>query len=163
MSGGLALGQWLSARVDPPPPPPPADIDARITRVRLRSPSEALLDYLRETHQPTAGLSAEEGAEEGYVFAARVSLRGNQGRRLPLRWSVINERSGQRLRGPTYNQTAVVFVPRGPRQSRTWLVWVPLPAEKGTYRLRVTLVDERRQPLDEKDSAPFRLTRGPAP
>jgi hypothetical protein len=163
LAAGTSLFDWFGSKVDPPSPPPPAEIDARVIDVTLRSPRERLVDYLKETNQSTAGLSKFEGAEEGYVFAIRLRIKGNEGKPLPLRWSMIDARTGIRLPGPTYNQTPVVFKPRGPDQARTWPIWVPYPPTKGKYRLRATLIDEKRQPLDEAESELFTLQRAPAP
>jgi hypothetical protein len=163
IAAGTSLFDWFGAKVDPPPPPPPAEIDARVLGVALRSPSERLVDYLRQTNQPTAGLSRFEGAEPGYVFNVRVRLQGNQDRLLPLRWSIIDASTGRQLRDPLYTQTATVFKARGPDQARTWPIWVPYPSRKGKYLLRATLIDEERQPLDEAESEPFVVARTPAP
>lgn len=159
----LGLGYVLLAGGSKNGPSPPARIDARVLGVDLRSPSQRMVDYLRETNQSTAGLSKFEGAERGYVFNVRVRLRGNEDTPLPLRWSIIDARTRRPLRGPIYNQTATVFKPRGPDQARTWPFWVPYPPRKGRFVLRATLVDEKRQPLDEAESDPFVLARAPAP
>jgi hypothetical protein len=163
LAAATAVFDWFGEKVDPPPPPPPAEIDARVLRVYMRSPSERLVDYLRETNQSTAGLSKFEGAERGYVFNVRVRLQGNQDSRLPLRWSIIDANTGEPLRDPIYNQTATVFQPRGPDHARTWPFWVPYPPRKGRFFLRTTLLDEKRQPLDEAESKPFAVARTPAP
>jgi hypothetical protein len=163
LAAATSLFDWFGGKVDPPAPPPPAEIDARVLGVDLRSPSQRLVDYLRETNQSTAGLTKFEGAEPGYVFNVRVRLKGNQDARLPLRWSVIDANTGQPLRDPLYTQTATVFNPRGPDQARTWPFWVPYPPRKGKFLLRATLIDEKRQPLDEAESEPFVLARAPAP
>jgi hypothetical protein len=162
LSGSVALVDWIGGKVDPPAPAPPSEIDARISRVSLRTEGERLVDYLRETNQSTAAVTTFQGNERGYVFVTRVRLKGNQAKRVSVRWSVIDD-AGQPLAGRIYTQTAVVFVPRGPNQARTWPIWVPSPPAKGTYRLRVTLVDQKRQPLDEANSDPFTLTRAPEP
>jgi hypothetical protein len=163
LAAATSLFDWFGGKVDPPAPPPPAEIDARVLRVDLRSPSQRLVDYLRETNQSTAGLSKFQGAEPGYVFNVRVRLRGNQNNRLPLRWSIIDASTGQPLRDPLYTQTATVFEPGGPSHARTWPIWVPFPPRKGKFLLRATLIDEKRQPLDEAESEPFLVARAPAP
>jgi hypothetical protein len=160
MASATDLVDWVGAKLDPPPP---AEIDANIVGVTMRSASQPLGDYLRETHQSTAGLSRFELAEPGYSFGVRVRLKGNKGARLPLRWAVVRAKTGVPLRDPLYHQEGVVFKPRGPNQARTWPLWVPYPARKGTYRLRTTLVDSKGEPQDEAMSGPFTLKRAPAP
>jgi hypothetical protein len=158
------LFDWFGEQVDPPPPPPPSEIDARVTAVDLRGSNERLADYLRETNQSTVGLTKHQASEEGYVFLVGFRLQGNEGQPVALRWSMIDAGTGRPLRGPIYNQPPpVAFKPRGPNQRRTWPLWVPSPPRKGSFRVRVTLIDEKRQPLDEADSEPFTLTRRPAP
>jgi TIR domain-containing protein len=160
---GLGYALLTGGSQNPPPSPPPANVDARVVRVELRSPSERLGDYLRETKQSTAGLSKFQGAERGYVFNARVRLQGKPGRQLPLRWSMIDASTGNPLRDPLYTQTATIFKPSGPNHARTWPFWVPYPPRKGRYRVRATLIDEKRRPLDEAESEPFTLAHAPAP
>lgn len=160
MASATDLFDWVGGKVDPPPP---AEIDANIIGVTLRSASQKLGDYLRETRQSTAGLSRFELAEPGYSFGVRVRLKGNEGVRLPLRWAVVRAKTGVPLRDPLYQQEGVVFKPRGPDQARTWPLWVPYPERKGTYRLRTTLVDPKGEPQDEAMSQPFTLKRAPEP
>jgi hypothetical protein len=159
MASATDLFDWVGGKVDPPPP---AEIDANIVGVTLRSASQPLGDYLRETHQSTRGLSRFELAERGYSFGVRVRLKGNQGARLPLRWTVVRAKTGVPLRDPLYTQEGVVFKPRGPDQARTWPLWVPYPEHRGSYRLRTTLVDQKGEPQDEAMSDPFTLERPPA-
>jgi hypothetical protein len=159
MAPAVDVFDWVGSKVDPPPP---AEIDANIVGVTLRSARQRLGDYLRETHQSTAGLSRFELAEPGYGFGVRVRLKGNEGIRLPLRWTVVRANTGMPLRDPLYQQEAVVFKPRGPDQARTWPLWVPYPEREGTYRLRTTLRDHKGEPQDEAMSEPFTVQRAPA-
>jgi hypothetical protein len=159
---GTTLFDWFGKKVDPPPPPPPQEVDARVLWVRFRNAGERLVDYLRDTDQRTDGLSTYEAAERGYVFLARLRLEGNLGKRVVVHWSVLDDRTARRLPSATYNQDSTALEPRGVRQTSTWPIWVPYPERKGRYRLRVTLVNERRQPIDERDSAPFRQTFTPS-
>ena len=160
LASATALFDWFGGKVNPPPP---AELDAHIVGVTLRGTRQQLGDYLRETKQSTAGLSRFELTERGYSFGVRVRLKGNQGVRLPLRWSVVHAKTGMPPRDPLYHQEGVVFKPRGPDQARTWPLWVPYPERKGAYRLRTTLLDPKGEPQDEATSEPFTLKRAPAP
>ena len=160
LASATALFDWFGGKLDPPAS---AEIDAQILSVELRSTRQLYGDYLCETTQSTAGLSDFELSEPGYSFAVRVRLKGNEGVRLPLQWTVLRASTGEPLRDPLYSQKGVVFKPRGPDQARTWPLWVPYPERKGTYKLRATLLDPKGQPQDEKTSKPFTLRRAPAP
>jgi hypothetical protein len=154
------LTDWFEGKLDPPEPRPPAEIDARIADVSLRGTREPLESYLRSTGQSVRGLTQRELSEPGFLFAVRVRLTGSVGDRFPLRWSLRKARTGEALPGPVYNQVGVVFVPRGREHARRWPIWVPHPPGEGAYFLRVTLTDEKRQPVDERDSRPFRAGTG---
>ncbi len=155
------LTDWIEERFDDPKPPPPPEIDARIHGARLTSMREPLESYLLSTGESLAGLSARERREPGLLFAVRVRLTGSVGEQFPLLWSLHSSRTGARLPGPAYNQLAVTFVPRGRTHARTWPVWVPYPPRKGSYYLRVTLADRKRQPVDVRDSQRFAVARIP--
>lgn len=163
VSSGTALFDWFGSKVNPATPPP-AKIDSRLTPPTLLSTHEALGSYLATTNQSAAGLSAFELAEPGFEFLIRIHLQGDQGRRLLLRWSVIDSKTGSPLPGSTYNQDAAVLRPRGPDQERQWPIWLPSPPRRGKFVLRATLIDENEmhRPVDETDSKPFTLTKAPS-
>jgi hypothetical protein len=158
-----SLFDWIGSKVSPAPRPPPPNVDARLLGVELRDTGTPLGDYLTETNQSAAGLTRHELLERGYVFRVRIRLAGNLGRAIPLRWSMIEHPTGRPQRGAAYNQTAAIFRPRGETQTRTWPVWVPSPPRPGAFRVRLTLVDNRRRPLDESESSPFRVRHPPPP
>ena len=76
---------------------------------------------------------------------------------------MIDASTGEPLRDPLYTQTATIFKPSGPNHAEAGRSGVPYPPRKGRYRVRATLIDEKRQPLDEAESEPFTLARAPAP
>jgi hypothetical protein len=157
LSGGTALFDWFGSKVNPVTPPP-SHIDARLTTPALRGP-ESLGDYLRETNQSTTGLSDYQLAEQGFVFLIGIHLQGNQGKTLLLKWSILDNATGSPLSDSIFNQPASKFRPRGPDQARQWPIWVPSPPRRGKFKLRATLLDEKRLPLDEADSKPFTPTK----
>jgi hypothetical protein len=153
LAGATSLFDWFERRASPPPAP---EVDARIVSVDLRSTGERLGDYLRAGKQSTAGLTRYELNEEGYTFAVRFRLMGNQDRVIPFRWSLLDAPRKQRLRDPIYNQSPVDFKPRDQNQAREWVTWVPYPPRSGTFVLRASLVDDEQLPLAQADSKPFR-------
>jgi hypothetical protein len=160
LSSGTSLFDWLDQKVDPIARPP-AKIDARLTPPVLVSTHMSLESYLAATNQSATGLSGFQLAEPGFEFLIRVHLQGDQGRRLLLRWSLIDAKTDTPLSGDTYNQDAAMLRPRGPDQARQWPVWVPSPPKRGRYLLRASLVDENemRRPVDQADSRPFAVAK----
>lgn len=161
--GVTSLTDWFERKLDDPAPRPPARIDARILDVSLRSTRAPLDGYLRSIGESLGGLTPRELAEQGLVFAVRVRFTGSVGERFPVRWSLNSAASGLPLRDPLYSQPDLTFVPRGREHSRTWPIWVPYPPRRGRYFLRVTLTDQKHQPVDERDSPRFAVSRIPGP
>jgi hypothetical protein len=147
--GVTTLVDWVQGKIDdPPPPPPPATIDPRIEKAELQLRNERLIDYLRDTNQPTGGLTRREREERGLRFVVRVRLRGTQGAPMPLRWQMYDERAG-RLRDPIYSQSPVTFTPTNQDHARTVPLWLPYPPKTGRYVVRFALLDPKREPLDD--------------
>lgn len=162
LSSSTSLFDWFKGKVIPSTPPP-AKIDASLTTPMLLSASKPLGDYLSDTNQPTDGLDAFQLAERGYEFLVGIHLQGNQGQRIILRWSLVDAASGNPLSGPTYNQDAAALRARVQDQERQWPLWTPSPPTRGRFLLRVTLLDDKRRPLAEAESAPFTLRKAPGP
>jgi hypothetical protein len=157
--GVTSLVDWLQEEVDDPPPRPPPAVDARVTALTLRDTRLPLAEYLTSTGQSTKGLTRREANEPGYVFSVRVRLKGGIESDFPLLWTLHRAKTGERLKGVLYNQPAsVTFRPLARDHARTWPIWVPYPPRPGAYFLRVTLTDEKRQPVDERQSRPFEVT-----
>jgi hypothetical protein len=154
-----SIVDWIQERIDPPAP---AVIDTRLLDVQLRNEREPLADYLRDTSQSLEGLSAVERRERGLVFAVEVRLEGAVGKQFPLLWTMRALDRGGELPEWLYRQEAVTFEPEGLTHARTWPIWIPYPPQPGRYRLDVALLDERRQPVDERSSPDFRLATIPA-
>ena len=160
LSSSTSLFDWLKATVIPATPLP-AKIDASVTSPTLIDPNKALGAYLSDTNQSTAGLDANQLAEQGYEFLVDIHLQGDQGQHIVLRWSIVNEATGNPLPGPTYTQDAANLVARVQDQERQWPIWVPSPPTRGRFALRIILLDTKRRPLAEADSRPFTLTKAP--
>lgn len=159
--GVTSLVDWLGKTLDDPEPPPPREIDTRLTSLRIRSPRVPQEQFLRETNQPLAGASKAELRELGITFSVRVRLKGVIGKTFPLRVSLYDADSGELLRDEIFTNEQVAFTPSSPNQARTVPIWMPYPDRPGTYFARGTLIDEKRQPVDERDSDPFDVAKVP--
>jgi hypothetical protein len=159
--GLTSLVDWVAGKLDSPDPRPPPEIDARIRSVDLRTVREPYGAYLRMINESFPGLTEADRKEQGLVFAARVRLKGGEGKRFMLRLSLFNAKTRQRLRDPAYTLIAADFVPANQNHATNWPSWFPYPWRTGRYFLRATLLNAEKQPVDERDSAAFRVTRIP--
>ena len=139
--------------------PPPAEIEARISDVHLNTVREPYGGYLRSTNQSFPGLTQQERREPGLVFAAAVRFKGSQDEDFVLRASVFDAHSGRPVPGYSFNQSR--FTPSGPNHAREWPFWLPYPPRPGVFFVRATLLDPKKQPVDEQDSERFRVERVP--
>jgi hypothetical protein len=160
--GLTTLVDWIGDKLDDPQPPPPPEIDNRIAGLRVRGTGETLEDYLRDTGQSLRGLSDRRLREEGVTFVIRVRLKGAVGERFPLRLTVYNRESGERLGGGIYDQVVATFTPSSRNHARSVPLWMPYPPQRGEYFVRATLTDAKRRPVDERDSPPFEVTEVPS-
>jgi hypothetical protein len=161
LSSSTSLFNWFEATVSPATPLP-AKIDASVTAPTLIDANKPLGAYLSDTRQTTAGLDAYQLGEHGYEFLVDVHLQGDRGQHIVLRWSIVDEATGNPLPGPTYNQDAANLVAEVQDQERQWPIWVPSPPTRGRFALRIILLDPKRLPLAEADSKPFTLTKAPS-
>ena len=146
---------WVERKIDPPDPPV---LDAQLLAAELTRERQPLGDYLRDSGQSTEGLSRREAREQGLVFKVRVSIVGATGKSFPLVWTMLDAGSSRPLRDEyLYRQTALEFVPKGSTHNRAWQIWVPYPTQPGRYELELTLMDERKQPVDQRTTEPFRV------
>jgi hypothetical protein len=146
------VGDWIAKRTDDPPP---ARINAELSRVEVRK-NMPLEDFLREMGEPTDRYSSARLQQLGNVVVVRASIQGFEGDTLPVRWSLYDAETETRLPAAQYNQTNKLrFRPRGPDQTGSGRLWVPLPGKDGSYFVRVTLEDERGRMLDERDTERF--------
>ena len=160
---GLLLGitslvDWLSGKLSQPHRPLPAEIDTRIDGLKLAAVRQPLADYLQTSGQSTAGLTPPERREQGLVFDVRIRLKGSVHQKFRLRWMIYDRRSGRRLMGPTYNQTAAIVTPKAQEHATTWPIWVTYPPRRGRYRLTVVLTNNRGRPpavgTDQNEARP---------
>jgi hypothetical protein len=136
---------------------PPPQIDAGINKVELIEKNVALGDYLRSSSQSTEGFAPEHLAQVGNVFFISVHIEGQQGKPLPLRWSMFDADTERALSGRVFNQIGTYFRPRSPSHAGGARLWVPLPGRPGRFFIRAVLENEAGQHLDEKSSPTFEV------
>jgi hypothetical protein len=161
LSSGTSLFDWLKTNVSPTRPLLPK-IVARVMPPTLLDAGQPLGAYLSDTNQSTAGLDSYQLAEHGYEFLLDIHLQGDQGQHIVLRWSIVDDVTGNPLPGATYNQDAAELIAHVQDQERQWPIWVPSPPRRGRFVLRTILLDNKRRPLAEADSKPFTLTKAPS-
>jgi hypothetical protein len=99
-------------------------------------------------------LSDKQLAQVGRVFKVTIRIQGEQGQRFGLNWFVVDDATGSRLPGRSFNQTPAVFKPRNQDQERGYPVWIP-PLPPGRYRATFVLTDADGQQQDDDETAPF--------
>jgi hypothetical protein len=161
LSSGTALFEWFGKKVNAVTPPP-AVINAKLTPPTLVSRHKSLGAFLSDTNQRSTGLTAYQLAEEGYEFLLGIHLQGSQGKRIHLKWTIIDSTTDRSLTDPIYNQQAAEVRPRGPDQARQLPIWIPSPPGRGKFIFRVILLDETHQPLVQADSKPFMVSGAPS-
>lgn len=152
LAGAVAVVDWADGLGGEPPP----QIDAHIVRVTSRDVAEPLRLYLSETSQSLHGYSKPQLEQRGSTFNVSVRIIGQRGKKFPVRWTLYRRDPETRIEGRAYNQIAGDMRPASNDHASTWPVWVPYPPRAGTYFVRFTLEDQRRRPVSEKDSQPFR-------
>jgi hypothetical protein len=160
--GLTSLVDWVGGKVDSPDPRPPKEIDARIGPVALRTMREAHGDYLRATNQQKPAWMTEADLRElGLVFGTSVRLIGSQGKRFTLRFSLMDAKTREHLKEPGYSQIVADYAPANQNHAHSWSSWFLYPPHEGRYFLRATLLDAKNQPVEERDSDPFRIDHIP--
>jgi hypothetical protein len=160
--GLTSLVDWVDGKVDSPDPRPPKEIDARIGWVALGTVREPQVAYLRATNQKKAPWMTEADLKElGLVFRTSVRLMGSQGKRFMLRLSLVDASTREHLREPGYSQIVADYEPANQNHAHTWSSWFPYPPRVGRYLARATLLDAKKQPVEERDSDPFRIDEIP--
>lgn len=156
--GGLiaaAVGAFtLIDRASPKAPPPPAWIDARIVAVRERDEGETLREYVEEIGVSASRYTSRQLDAQGRVYVVVIRIRGQMGRRMPLRY-VLHEVGRGPVAGVAYSQLGAVFVPKAQTHEHPWPVWVPRPPYAGRFYVRFTLQGPDRRPLDTWDTDRF--------
>jgi hypothetical protein len=111
--------------------------------------------YLDRIESPRTPYTAKLLARRGIYLEFDISITGFEGKRLPLRWILLDQRSNNLV-----NQAEALRIrPRAEDDAGTWFTWVPIPKSDHTYVVRLQLYDDQipARPLARLDSKPFQL------
>lgn len=100
--------------------------------------------YLDRIELSRAPYKPDQLGRPGVLVEFNVVITGYKGKRLPLRWQLIDEESGEQLHG----SRDLLIVPGSSTDQNAWPVWVPRP--KGRERhlfVKVTLYDPNGVPV----------------
>jgi hypothetical protein len=112
--------------------------------------------YFQRAQLPITGLTADELETKGIFVTFRLSIEGFKGKKLPLRWELINATTGDEVG----EAASTIFKPLASRDSASWQEWIPLPVTPRTYVIYVRLYDPSGTvPLAAERSAPIASTR----
>ncbi len=111
--------------------------------------------YLETIGGSTAGVNPDELNRVGKVISFDISVIGFKGKRLPIRWSTHFENGevvpDERLK----NQLALELQSDECHDGGRRAIWTPLPAETGTFFVRITLADRHGEELAAVDTPLF--------
>jgi hypothetical protein len=93
--------------------------------------------YLARVKEPRAGHDARALARRGVLIQFHVEIRGDQGKSLPLRWSVLNTSTG----ASAFDADPVRLRAGAADDSADWPLWAPQPSRPGTYYVFIQLYD----------------------
>ena len=159
VSAVLGLVFLLRPQLKPAPPaPPPAHTAARLRPVTFDD-AVTFGEYLARTDQPAAGLDAATLRRRGVLVTFAFDIFGYKGKRLPLRWHLLDVRSGRQVG----EQDAVTITATADRDEGNWPAWIATPRTAGSYAVVVNLMSpDGRVPLATLTTRRFAgLTPGP--
>jgi hypothetical protein len=91
----------------------------------------------------------------GNTYSVRVRIKGFNGKRLFLGYTVRNYEGGAEISGLA-NQRALIFRPESDDDTAASEVWSPVPAASGTYYVEFVLYDnDGSTVLDQQNSVTF--------
>jgi hypothetical protein len=146
-------------------PQPPPDVGTlKITDSSVRQPV-TFRRYLERIGQHPGDLTPEYLRRPGLLVEFDYVAEGFAGKRLPLRWELIDAKTNERVvvDDPTGDDAggndAVGLTPSTNNEARKWFVWVPRPEAGRTYYVTVTLYQPRKGdvdvPLEDFDTPKF--------
>jgi hypothetical protein len=102
-------------------------------------PAVTFGQYLERVKEPRVGHTASALARRGVLIQFHVEIRGYEGKYMPLRWSVLNTRTGASV----FDADPVRLRPEAADDSGDWPLWAPRPSRPGTYYVFIQLYDPR--------------------
>lgn len=157
----------LGATIDPTPTsaaastntPISASLSGTLTNVELADPLISLGDYCDRRGLPCSSYDAVDRRRPGNVFSYSIETIGYEGEQLPIRWSMYDAQSGQRIDEPTHvyqdGWPDGVYTPFATQDRNSGELWIPLSSSPGTFFVRLELYPPDGARLDWEDSEPF--------
>jgi hypothetical protein len=148
VSGVLGLVFVLLPQLKPSPPPAHQAVHLSQTSFDRHVTFE---QYLERQALPAGDLDADTLHQRGALLTVHYDIIGYKGKRLPLRWQVLDLRRGDQVG----EEQAITITGTADQDEGDWLVWVPEPTRHGRYAIDVWLMPPER-------GGPLKTLRGPA-
>jgi hypothetical protein len=132
------------------PKPPPAHTAVHLSRVSFDR-GVTFAQYLARADQPAGGLDRQSLRRRGALLTLHFDIIGYEGKRLPLRWHLLELRGGRQLG----EQRAITITGTSAEDEGDWPVWVPAPPRPGRYAIDVEL-------LNPQGTVPLATLRSPS-
>jgi hypothetical protein len=144
---GLIFGLWPALR----PAEPPAAKGATLTNATVDRASFG--QYLDRTGSSRSPFRPAQLDRRGALVGFDFNIEGYVGRDLPLRWQLIDARTGEQVR-----QSRDYFMtPSANEDKNSWWIWTPVPHRRGhRFFVEIQLLDDRAGvPLGRIRTDPF--------
>jgi hypothetical protein len=140
----------------PKDPPPSTGGEIKVTDT---VPNETLREHLEEVGLPTDDYTEEQLDQEGMVFNVSVTIRGYQGQKVPLRWTMRDAIADDELTEPEFDdELADTFTPNSQDATMTSRVWTPIPGYAGTFQIELRLISPDDGELAQQNGPEFETT-----
>jgi hypothetical protein len=157
MTGGLGIFFLLNPDDKPVVPD---EMGATISNVKIE-PNISLNDYLLSSGVKW-GISAnrytsEQLQEIGHVVSYTAEIKGFNGRKCVLQWSLFSADTQSRVAGMADRYWGDL-TPEAASDKASEPIWIPLPSIDGNYFVRLAILDDKGVTLATEDSNVFQVT-----
>jgi hypothetical protein len=122
---GMLLGVVFVLWPSLTPEGPPATKRAALEKLTL-DPNVTFGQYLDRIEQSRAPYEPEQLVRRGALVEFKFTITGYRDKRLPLRWQLIDAKSGDQLD----QSHDIIIVPTATTDEGTWDVWIPHPKRR---------------------------------
>jgi hypothetical protein len=130
---GLAFVLWPSLKPDPPP----VDKGAKLSRAQVE-PRLTFGEYLDRAERSRRPYGPAALAQRGAYVEFDFSVRGYKDKLLPLRWQLLDARSGAQLK----HSRDLLVKPEVNTDSGSWNVWIPTPRRPRRLYVQIQLYND---------------------
>jgi hypothetical protein len=154
---GLVFLLWPSLKPEPPaavkPEPPPAVKEAHLSDITVDR-HVTFAAYLDRGAYSRMSITRADLRRTGVLIGFAFTIQGYEGRRLPLRWQLIDARTGEQVS----QRQDLFIVPEAAADRSTFPIWVRPPSgRRRVFFVEVELRDDRSPaPLDRLRTRRFR-------